>query len=319
MNLDSILDRLRRCELPMEAEVEYITALAKDIFIQEDNVLCLHSPITIVGDIHGQFYDLRELFSVGGTIPDVSYLFLGDFVDRGYFSVETFLLLITYKVKYPTRISLLRGNHESRQISQVYGYNDECLRKYGSNRVWRLCCDVFDCLPLCATVDSMFFCVHGGLSPSLKTIDDIRGSADGGGINRFSEVPHEGLLCDLMWSDPLEPSLNGAPSVQDKGFQASQRGAGFLFGADIVEDFLHRNDFGLIVRSHQLIMEGLRFHFNNQLLTLWSCPNYCYRAGNVAAILEIGDSGERNFKIFDAAPRGSRALPDKRCIPDYFL
>ena len=105
----------------------------------------------------------------------------------------------------------------------------------------------------------------------------------------------------------------------DRGFKNSQRGAGWLFGGDIVDQFVQTNGVNLIVRSHQLIMEGLKFHFNNKLLTLWSCPNYCYRAGNVAAILELNDRGERNFKIFDAAPKNKQALPDKRCIPDYFL
>jgi len=306
MDLDSILDRLRRCDLPTEYEVEQLTQAAVELFRREPNVLTLNSPITLVGDIHGQFYDLRELFSVGGEIPDVSYLFLGDYVDRGYFSVETFLLLVAYKVKYPSRISMLRGNHETRQISQVYGYNDECLRKYGSNRIWRLCCDVFDCLPLCAVVDNTLYCVHGGLSPELKTIDDMRQ------LSRIREVPHEGGICDTVWSDPMEE-----PS--DKDFTPSPRGAGWLFSGGVVEQFVQMNGVSLIVRSHQLIMEGLKFHFNNKLLTLWSCPNYCYRAGNVAAILELSDSGERNFKIFDAAPKSKQALPDKRCIPDYFL
>lgn len=148
------------------------------------------------GDIHGQFYDLKELFKVGGDVPETNYLFMGDFVDRGYYSVETFLLLLALKVRYPDRITLIRGNHESRQITQVYGFYDECQRKYGSTDVWRYCTEIFDYLSLSAIIDGKIFCVHGGLSPSIQYLDQIRT------IDRKQEVPHDGPMCDLLWSDP---------------------------------------------------------------------------------------------------------------------
>lgn len=117
-------------------------------------------------------------------------------MDRGFYSVETFLLLLILKVRYPDRITLIRGNHESRQITQVYGFYDECQRKYGSSNVWRYCTDVFDFLSLAAIVDGRILCVHGGLSPQLGRLDQIRA------IDRKQEVPHEGVFCDLLWSDP---------------------------------------------------------------------------------------------------------------------
>lgn len=134
-DLDSQIEQLKNCEYIKEAEVKELCAKARDLLIEESNVHKVNSPITICGDIHGQFYDLMKLFKVGGEPPETNYIFLGDFVDRGYFSVETWLLLLAFKVKYPDRMMLIRGNHESRQITQVYGFYDECIRKYGSANV----------------------------------------------------------------------------------------------------------------------------------------------------------------------------------------
>ena len=261
----------------------------------------------ICGDIHGQFFDLIELFQVGGDAPFTNYLFLGDFVDRGYYSVETFLLLVALKVRYPDRITLIRGNHESRQITQVYGFYDECLRKYGSVNVWRYCTEIFDYLSLAAVIENRVFCVHGGLSPAITTLDDIRT------IDRKQEVPHEGAMCDLLWSDPEDI----------EGWGMSPRGAGFLFGADITAKFCHTNSVNLVARAHQLVMEGYKCMFDNKLVTVWSAPNYCYRCGNVAAILELDENLSQFFKIFDAAPQqeslNKSSNPIRNQIPDYFL
>lgn len=314
-------------------------------------------------------------------------------------------------------MTLIRGNHESRQITTVYGFYDECLRKYGSANVWRYCCDVFDYLALGAivlgasntisagtepvddeieievcdqngTVLTRFsrqqtfprgsihapppkspngatgtgdktgppgsgasgssggsvgnptgavLCVHGGLSPLVDTVDKIRL------IDRKQEVPHEGAMCDLLWSDPDEID----------GWGLSPRGAGFLFGADIVKVFNHRNDLSLIARAHQLVMEGFKEMFDASIVTVWSAPNYCYRCGNVAAVLELSedDSGTgvfarsngevgrsdggqgvmaegenitksgpaRRYRVFQAAPQDSRGMPAKKPVADYFL
>lgn len=256
-DLDRHIEQLKRCECIKESEVRELCNKARDILMEESNIQNIYSPITvcyyfiyliclqICGDIHGQFYDMMELFKVGGDCPKTNYLFMGDFVDRGFYSVETFLLLLAlkvtillmisiYQVRYPDRISLIRGNHESRQITQVYGFYDECLRKYGSVNVWRYCTEIFDYLPLAAIIDEKIFCVHGGLSPSISTLDEIKV------IDRKQEVPHDGAMCDLMWSDPDDIS----------GWSMSPRGAGYLFGGDIVEQFNRSNNIELIARAH---------------------------------------------------------------------
>ncbi|VDN60254.1 unnamed protein product [Dracunculus medinensis] len=252
-DLDRQIETLMKCECISEQEVKSLCAKAREILLQEGNVQIVDSPVTVCGDIHGQFYDLMELFKVGGQVPDTNYLFLGDFVDRGFYSVETFLLLLALKVRYPDRMMLIRGNHESRQITQVYGFYDECLRKYGSSSVWRCCTEVFDCLSLSAVIANKVFCVHGGLSPSIQTMDQIRS------IDRKQEVPHDGPMCDLLWSDPEE-------SV---GWGVSPRGAGYLFGSDVAKAFCQTNGVDLICRAHQLVMEGYKWHFGDTVLTVW--------------------------------------------------
>ncbi|KAJ1918714.1 phosphoprotein phosphatase PP4 catalytic subunit [Mycoemilia scoparia] len=302
-DLDRQIEQLRKCEIIAETEVKDLCDKAREIFIEESNVQRVDAPVTICGDIHGQFYDLMELFSVGGDCPDTSYLFMGDFVDRGFYSVETFLLLLALKVRYPDRITLIRGNHESRQITQVYGFYDECMRKYGSSNVWRYCCEVFDYLSLAAIIDDRVFCVHGGLSPAITSVDQIRT------IDRKQEVPHEGAMCDLLWSDPEE--------IEKWGI--SPRGAGYLFGSEVTQNFLHLNGLNLIARAHQLVMEGYKLMFDNQCVTVWSAPNYCYRCGNVAAILELDENLKPSYKIFKAAQQEPRGMPAKKPAPDYFL
>eukprot|EP01069_Polyplicarium_translucidae_P003052 Polyplicarium_translucidae@DN2199_c0_g1_i1.p1 len=302
-DLDRQIEQLRRCEYIRESEVRTLCAKARELLADESNVQRVDAPVTICGDIHGQFFDLVELFKVGGNVPETNYLFLGDFVDRGYYSVETFLLLLALKVRYPDRITLIRGNHESRQITQVYGFYDECLRKYGTVNVWRYCTEIFDYLALAAIVEEKYFAVHGGLSPAVNTIDEIRG------IDRKQEVPHEGNMCDLLWSDPEEMS----------GWGLSPRGAGFLFGSDIVKQFCHSNDVEVIARAHQLVMDGYRWWFDRQLVTVWSAPNYCYRCGNTASILELDQDTRHTFKLFEAAPASERGVPAKKPAPDYFL
>ncbi|EEC74589.1 hypothetical protein OsI_10169 [Oryza sativa Indica Group] len=326
--LDTQIEQLMQCRPLAEQEVKALCEKAKEILMEESNVQIAHSmctynsaktfskylhvlfhgnlpvksPVTICGDIHGQFHDLVELFRIGGKCPDTNYLFMGDYVDRGYYSVETVTLLVALKVRHPHRITILRGNHESRQITQVYGFYDECLRKYGNANVWKIFTDLFDYFPLTALVESEIFCLHGGLSPSIENLDSVRS------LDRVQEVPHEGPMCDLLWSDPDDRC----------GWGISPRGAGYTFGQDISEQFNHTNNLKLVARAHQLVMEGYNWAHEQKVVTIFSAPNYCYRCGNMASILEVDDCNSHTFIQFEPAPR--RGEPDvTRRTPDYFL
>eukprot|EP01064_Diplonema_japonicum_P019608 TRINITY_DN2834_c8_g1_i1.p1 TRINITY_DN2834_c8_g1~~TRINITY_DN2834_c8_g1_i1.p1 ORF type:complete len:334 (+),score=43.94 TRINITY_DN2834_c8_g1_i1:83-1003(+) len=302
-SLDAVIEKLQKCEMVSEAVVKDICHKAREILADESNVQTLYAPITVCGDIHGQFYDLKEIFLRGGQPPETNYLFLGDFVDRGFYSVETFLLLLSLKIRYPDRVHLIRGNHESRQITQVYGFYEECLRKYGSVNVWRYFTEVFDYISLSALIENQVFCVHGGLSPSVSALDQIRT------IDRKQEVPHDGAMCDLLWSDPEEI----------EGWGLSPRGAGYIFGGDVVQKFNQENNISLIARAHQLVMEGYKSMFDDTCITVWSAPNYCYRCGNVASILKFDEKLNKTYQIVDAAPQETRGIPAKKPALEYFL
>lgn len=301
-DIDRCIEQLAKCKHLLEQDVKQVCELAKEVLSSEGNVQPVRCPVTICGDVHGQFHDLMELFRIGGFPPDTNYLFLGDYVDRGYFSVECVSLLFSFKVRYRERLTVLRGNHESRQITQIYGFYDECLRKYGSHAAWKGFTDLFDYLPLTALVENKIFTQHGGLSPNIETLDDVRL------IDRVQEVPHEGPMCDLLWSDP-----------EDRfGWAVSPRGAGYTFGSDISERFNHANGLTLIARAHQLIMEGYNWCHDQQVVTIFSAPNYCYRCGNQAAIMEVDENLGRGFVQFDSAPRRGEASAGKPPV-DYFL
>ena len=268
----------------------------------------MNAPITVCGDIHGQFFDLMEIFKIGGDIPNSNYLFLGDYVDRGYYSIECISLLLCFKIRYPNRIWLIRGNHECRQITQVYGFYDECIRKYGNSNVYKYFTDLFDYLPLATIIENKIFCVHGGLSPSIETIEDIQN------YDRVQETPQEGVLCDLLWTDPEEniPSWGQAP-----------KGSGYFFGYEISKNFCDTNKLNMICRAHQLQRNGYSVCHNGLCCTIFSAPNYCYRCGNKAAIMEVDEDINCTFLQFSAATiQGKEDEMNgenyKRCV-DYFL
>jgi len=286
-----------------EAQCKKLCEEAREVFQDETNCHPVRCPVTVCGDIHGQFSDLQELFRVGGVLPETNYLFLGDYVDRGHYSVRTFTLLLLYKLCYKERITLLRGNHECRQITQTYGFFDECLRIYGSPTVWKFFTDTFDYLPLTALIENEMLCMHGGLSPSADTLDKIRQ------LDRIQEMPHEGPMCDLLWSDPDERA----------GWYISIRGAGWRFGQDVSEQFNHANGLKLLARAHQLVMDGYSWCHDRNVVTIFSAPNYCYRCGNQAAMMEMDENLKYTFLQFDPSPSQKSPASDSRRVPDYFL
>ncbi|KAI7997450.1 Serine/threonine-protein phosphatase PP1 [Camellia lanceoleosa] len=240
--LDGIIERLlearktrgKKIQLS-EAEIRQLCTTAKEVFLSQPNLLELEAPINVCGDIHGQYPDLLRLFEYGGFPPDSNYLFLGDYVDRGKQSIETICLLLSYKIKFPDNFFLLRGNHECASINRIYGFYDECKRRF-SVRIWRIFTDCFNCLPVAAVIDDKILCMHGGLSPEIDSLDQIRA------IERPVDVPDQGLLCDLLWADP---------DRDIKGWGENDRGVSYTFGADKVVEFLKKHDLDLICRAHQ--------------------------------------------------------------------
>lgn len=302
-DLDKFIEQLMNCKALNEKEVKFLIEKAKEILYKESNVQFVPAPVTICGDIHGQFYDLMELFKIAGKCPETNYLFMGDYVDRGYFSVETVSLLLSLKVRYPTRIYLTRGNHESRQITQMYGFYEECMKKYNDNpEIWKYFTDLFDFLPLTCVVENTIFCLHGGLSPDIDCLDGVKL------IDRFQEVPQKGTMTDLLWSDPDDI----------KGFNISERGAGYVFGSDVSEEFCQLNGLTMISRAHQCVKNGYFWWHNERVCTIFSAPNYCYRVNNEGAFMEVDENLEKTFYQFDPAPKRGEAQVMKK-TPDYFL
>ncbi|OMJ86095.1 hypothetical protein SteCoe_12451 [Stentor coeruleus] len=289
IDIDAILEKLlevkharpgRQVNLT-EQEVRSLCIKSRDIFMSQPILLELEAPLKVCGDVHGQFYDLLRLFEYGGFPPDSNYLFLGDYVDRGKQSLETVCLLLAYKIKYPENFFLLRGNHECASINRIYGFYDECKRRYNI-KLWKSFTDCFNCLPIAAIIDDKIFCMHGGLSPELSNMEQIRR------IMRPVDVPDTGLLCDLLWSDP---------DADVQGWGDNDRGVSFTFGNDIVTNFLRKHDLDLVCRAHQVVEDGYEFFAKRQLVTVFSAPNYCGEFDNSGAIMSVDESLMCSFQI----------------------
>lgn len=273
-----------------EAEIKMLCLRSRDLLISQPMLLELEAPIKICGDIHGQYYDLLRLFEYGGFPPEANYLFLGDYVDRGKQSLETICLLLAFKIKYPENFFVLRGNHECASINRIYGFYDECKRRFGI-KLWKTFTDCFNCLPCAAVIDEKIMCMHGGLSPELTSIDQVKR------IMRPTDVPDTGLLCDLLWADP---------DKDIDGWGENDRGVSFTFGEDIVAQFLQKHDLDLICRAHQVVEDGYEFFARRQLVTLFSAPNYCGEFDNAGAMMSVDESLMCSFQILKPAEKRQR-------------
>jgi len=298
IDLDSVIDRLlevrgNRPGKPVqlaEYEIKYLCTKAREIFINQPILLELEAPIKICGDIHGQYYDLLRLFEYGGFPPEANYLFLGDYVDRGKQSLETICLLLAYKIKYPENFFILRGNHECASINRIYGFYDECKRRYNI-KLWKTFTDCFNCLPIAAIIDEKIFTMHGGLSPDLQSMEQIRR------VMRPTDVPDTGLLCDLLWSDPDKDIT---------GWSENDRGVSFTFGPDVVSRFLQKHDMDLICRAHQVVEDGYEFFAKRHLVTLFSAPNYCGEFDNAGAMMSVDETLLCSFQILKPAEKKAK-------------
>eukprot|EP00928_Gymnodinium_smaydae_P061053 TRINITY_DN450_c1_g1_i1.p1 TRINITY_DN450_c1_g1~~TRINITY_DN450_c1_g1_i1.p1 ORF type:complete len:1127 (-),score=178.94 TRINITY_DN450_c1_g1_i1:182-3562(-) len=295
LDVDSLLSALllpfrsfRSAKLPGEQQIRPMLAAARQIILAQPSLLELDAPITILGDIHGQYSDLLRYFELD-DVTKSGYLMLGDYVDRGRQSLEVMTLLLALKVKYPENVFLLRGNHECASITRIYGFYDECKRRYNI-KLWKAFCDVFNCLPVAAVVSERIFCCHGGLSPELRHLDDVRR------VLRPSDVPDTGLVCDLLWADP-DDDING--------WAENDRGVSYRFGADVAARFLTACDLDLVVRAHQVVEDGYEFFGGRRLVTLFSAPNYTGEFDNAGAAIRVTDELKCSFVRLLPAYSGS--------------
>ncbi|GJJ67679.1 serine/threonine-protein phosphatase 2B catalytic subunit [Entomortierella parvispora] len=281
-----------------EEQAIYILQKGTDVLRKEPNLLEVDAPMTICGDIHGQYYDLMKLFEIGGNPETTRYLFLGDYVDRGYFSIECVLYLWTLKIWFPDSMFLLRGNHECRHLTDYFTFKTECKHKY-SERVYDACIESFCTLPLAAVMNKQFLCIHGGLSPELNTLDDLRQ------INRFREPPTHGLMGDLLWADPLEDF--GQEKSNEYFIHNHVRGCSYFFSYHAACAFLEKNNLLSIIRAHEAQDAGYRMYRKTKttgfpsVMTIFSAPNYLDVYNNKAAVIKY-ENNVMNIRQFNASP-----------------
>ncbi|XP_013171099.1 PREDICTED: serine/threonine-protein phosphatase 5 [Papilio xuthus] len=243
---------------------------------------------TVCGDIHGQFYDLMNIFKLNGLPSEENpYLFNGDFVDRGSFSVECIFTLFSFKLLYPDHFFMSRGNHESLDMNRMYGFRGEVTFKYTAQMA-DLFTEVYNWLPLAHCINNRVLVMHGGLfSSDDVTLDDIRN------VDRNKQPPEDGIMCELLWSDP-QPMVGRSPS---------KRGVGCQFGPDVTHSFLERNRLDYIIRSHEVKSDGYEVAHDGKCITVFSAPNYCDTMANLGAFITMnGKDLKPNFTTYEAVP-----------------
>ncbi|VDL77273.1 unnamed protein product [Nippostrongylus brasiliensis] len=254
-----------------EDMIREASELCAQIVLEQDTMIEIEAPVNVCGDIHGQYPDLLRIFNRCGYPPDCSYLFLGDYVDRGRQQLETITLLISYKILYSECFFILRGNHECKIINRVYGFYDECKRRY-SVKLYYTFQDLFDSLPLCALVSGRILGMHGGISPKLTSWSLMDQTT------RPLDPEDNPMAMDLLWSDPDQYTT---------GWARNSRGVSYVFGADVVKKFCRDMDIDLIARAHQVVQDGYEFFADRKLVTIFSAPKYCGEFDNNAAVMKV--------------------------------
>ncbi|KAI4086808.1 MAG: hypothetical protein LQ339_008991 [Xanthoria mediterranea] len=281
-----------------EEQALFIIEEGTKVLKNEPNLLEMDAPITVCGDVHGQYFDLMKLFEVGGDPAETRYLFLGDYVDRGYFSIECVLYLWSLKIWYPNTLWLLRGNHECRHLTDYFTFKLECKHKY-SEKIYEACMESFCALPLAAVMNKQFLCIHGGLSPELYTLDDLKN------IDRFREPPTHGLMCDILWADPLEEF--GQEKTSEFFVHNHVRGCSYFFSYPSACAFLEKNNLLSIIRAHEAQDAGYRMYRKTRttgfpsVMTIFSAPNYLDVYNNKAAVLKY-ENNVMNIRQFNCTP-----------------
>jgi serine/threonine-protein phosphatase PP1 catalytic subunit len=284
LNNSDLADFSFRINLPIKL-LNIICLKTFSLFEKEANILQLSAPFYIFGDIHGQFSDLIRFIELVGMPPNVKLLFLGDYVDRGNNSLEVIAFLFCLKIKYPKHVFLIRGNHECSQVNDNYGFLEECVSRYGNvdgNQIWHNVNQTFRMLPLCALINKKIFCTHGGISPNIKSFAELNC------LNRNTDIPNSGIMCDLTWSDP---------KTQQSKWKESDRGVSYTFNKDALSDFKKRLNIDLVIRAHQVVDDGYQFFDNKSLVTVFSAPNYCGHNDNNGAVLKIKKNLDCSFII----------------------
>eukprot|EP01063_Lacrimia_lanifica_P023199 TRINITY_DN30686_c0_g1_i1.p2 TRINITY_DN30686_c0_g1~~TRINITY_DN30686_c0_g1_i1.p2 ORF type:complete len:489 (+),score=235.10 TRINITY_DN30686_c0_g1_i1:44-1510(+) len=304
--VEALREHMRQEKMPPKRDVYGLLIQARNILASFPNVVPVTAPSTakvnVCGDVHGQYYDLLHLFKLGGAPgPDNYYIFNGDFVDRGSYSVECYMLLIAYKILYPNYFFLSRGNHEGRSLNTVYGFEGEVSAKLGGGaELFDLYQECFQALPLSHNLNGKVWCVHGGLyERDGVTIADINKET------RFCE-PDSGLMSNMLWSDPM-PMRGRAPN---------KRGVGVSFGPDVTEEFLNTNGLEYMIRSHEVKDEGYVVEHDGKCITVFSAPNYCDSVGNKAAFITLRPPDYTpKYTVFDSQPHpGKKAMAFSRML-----
>ncbi|KJH41813.1 phosphoprotein phosphatase 1 [Dictyocaulus viviparus] len=299
LDVDSLMSRLlnvgmaggRLTTSVSEQELQQCCFTARQVFINQPSLIECEPPLVVCGDIHGQYSDLLRIFDKNGFPPETNYLFLGDYVDRGRQNIETICLMFCYRIKYPESHFMLRGNHECPAINRVYGFYEECNRRYKSSRLWASFQDTFNWMPLCGFIAGRILCMHGGLSPQLTAIDQLRN------LPRPQDPPNPSMGIDLLWADPDQ---------WVKGWQANTRGVSYVFGQDVVIDMCQKLNIDLIARAHQVVQDGYEFFASKKMVTIFSAPHYCGQFDNFAATMRVNEDLVCNFAMYKPTSKAAR-------------